>query len=216
MFAALAAFETRVQIRQSGFRIGLLLVAGAPLVALLVERGRYAPACYGYAYLASVALRLGLGVAEQQQSGFALLMSNFASAPRRMAAALTGLLMRELLVLVPAFVLAVLVWGDLRTGAWYALEFSLITCLLLPLATAIELWTGMRAPGAVAMLAAFLLLFVGMRFSDPITALAYVGITQAAGNFAALGRLAATGAAGVLLTLALCWSWALARREVRA
>ena len=216
MFTALATFETCVQLRQRGYRMGVLLLVAAPLIALLIERGRYASAFYGYAYLASVALRLRLGVAEHRQSGFDLLMSNFVSARQRMAAALASLLMREVLVLIPALILGILAWGDLRTGAWYALEFTLVTCLLLPLATATELWTGMRAPGAVALLIAALLMLVGMGFSDPIAVLEFLGISQSAGNFVALRRLGGIGGLGVLLTLVLCLLRTLARGEMPA
>ena len=215
MFAALAAFETRVQLRNPAYRIGLLVLVFAPLAALLIERGRYAPAFFGYGYIASVALRLYLGVAEARQSGLDLLLSNFASAQRRMAARLAALLVRETVIFLAALLLAALVWGNVRIGAWYALEFTLVACLLLPLATAVELSTNMRSPGPLAILIAFVLSMAAAQYSDPASVLQWLGITQSAGSFAHLSRLSLCAALGVLLTLIMCWLWTLARRERR-
>jgi hypothetical protein len=215
VFAALAAFETRVQLRNPAYRIGLLVLVFAPLAALLIERGRYAPAFFGYAYIASVALRLYLGVAEARQSGLDLLLSNFASAQRRMAARLAALLVRETVIFLAALLLAALVWGNVRIGAWYALEFTLVACLLLPLATAVELSTNMRSPGPLAILIAFVLSMAAAQYSDPASVLQWLGITQSAGSFAHLSRLSLCAALGVLLTLIMCWLWTLARRERR-
>jgi hypothetical protein len=215
VFAALAAFETRVQLRNPAYRIGLLVLVFAPLAALLIERGRYAPAFFGYGYIASVALRLYLGVAEARQSGLDLLLSNFASAQRRMAARLAALLVRETVIFLAALLLAALVWGNVRIGAWYALEFTLVACLLLPLATAVELSTNMRSPGPLAILIAFVLSMAAAQYSDPASVLQWLGITQSAGSFAHLSRLSLCAALGVLLTLIMCWLWTLARRERR-
>lgn len=215
MFAALAAFETRAQLRNPAYRIGLLILVCAPLAALLIERGRYAPAFFGYGYLASLALRLYFGVAEARQSGQDLLLSNFASARGRMAAYLAALLVRETVIFWAALLMAALVWGDVRIGAWYALEFTLVACLLLPLAAAVELLTNMRSPGALAILIAFVLSMAATQYSDSASVLQWLGITQSAGSFGRLGRLLLCAASGVLLTLVICWLSTLARREWR-
>jgi hypothetical protein len=187
-----------------------------PIAALLIERGRYAAGIFGYCYIASVALRLSLGVAEDRQTGQDLLMSNFASAWQRMSAKLTALLLRELLVFVLAAVVAALVWGSLRTGAWYLLQFTFVACLLLPIVAAVELSTGVRTPGAVAVLVAFVALLLTVQSSSVRTVFAWIGLTQSAGSFAALQRLSLNSLAAVMLTILSCWLWTLARRDTRA
>lgn len=216
MLRALAAFEMHVQLRRSPFRIALLLLTLAPLGGLLFQHGRYATALFGYAYLASLALRLTIGMAEDQQSGHGLLMSNFASVTQRLGAKLAGLLVRELVIFLVALLSAALAWGNFLTGLWFTVEFTLLMCLLLPIAAAAELLAGIRAPGAMAILVAGVLVLVGMQNSDPIAVLTWLGIPQSSGSFAALRRLSVHGLAGVAIMLFICWLWALARREMRA
>jgi hypothetical protein len=154
-------------------------------------------------------------MAEDLQTGHDRLMSNFVSARQRMGAKLAALLVRESLLFVVAAVAAAVAWGNLTAGLWYTLEFTLIACLLLPIAAAIELTTRMRMPGALAILIAFVLMLVAVQASDPLTVFSRLGISQAAGSLAALDRLFALALAAVILTLSICGGWALARRELR-
>ena len=216
MFTALAVFETRAQLRRSAWRIGLLVLVAAPLAALLFERGRYATGIFGYAYFTSLALRMNLGMAEDRQTGHDLLMSNFASAQQRIIAKLSALLVREAVVFGLAAAVAIPAWGNLRSGLWYTLEFTLVAWLLLPIAVVVELATGMRTPGAVAILIAFVVTLLAVQNSSAVEFFRSIGVTQSVGSWAALGRLFATAAVAILLTLVFCSIWALARRETRA
>jgi hypothetical protein len=216
MTSALLAFETRVQLRRASFRFALVLLIAPALSGLLIQNGRYASLLFGYGYLASLALRLRLGMAEDLQSGQDLLMSNFAPANRRIAVKLGTLAIREVLVLVLAFVVATIVWRSARLGLWYSLEFALIACVLLPLAAAAELITGTKAPGAVALLVAGAAALLAMQQTDPVRVLGWVGIPSSAGSWPQLARLATRGLAGIVMLCACAAGWVLARGETRA
>jgi hypothetical protein len=216
MVGALALFEMRVHLRRSATLIALGMLIVVPLLTLWLGGAREASAVFGYGYLLSLAFRLTLGMAEDRQSGQDDLMANFAAPQQRITAKLVALLVRELALAVTVAAMAMLVWQDARLGLWYAVEFTLVALLVVPLAAALELTLGLRAPGAVALLVGAAAILTAARFSDAIHVLTWIGLPQSAGAFAALGRLAWLALCASAVTLLIAWLWVLARREARA
>lgn len=216
MLRALTNFETRVHFRRGAFIVALGIPVVAPLLTLALGGTRAATGVFGYSYLLSLAFRMTLGIAEDRQSGQDDLMANFAAPHARIFAKLTALLMRELIVFATITVVAMVVWQDVGLGVWYAVEFTLVALLVLPLAVGIELATGLRAPGAVALLVAVAAFLTAARSSDPVRVLMWIGLPQSAGSYSALSRLGWLALCACACTLVFAWLWVLARREPRA
>lgn len=210
----LALFELRVQLRRASYRAALLVLM-VPTTAAALLAPASAGSCFGYAYLISLAFRLNIATAEERQSGQALLMSNFAPAGARMLAKLAGLLARETLFLLATLLLASLAWRSIPVGCWYAVEFTLVACLVLPFAVIAELLTGMRAAGALALLLAAAAVAIAMHYSDPASVLLWVGMPQLRGAFSAFDRMAVVAGACVLISLMACGMWVLASPDTR-
>ena len=216
MVPALIRFESLVQLRRPSFWLACVLLVVPTIIFLLVERGRYITAMLGYAYFASLSLRLTIGLAEDRQVGHDLLMSNFATQPQRLAAKFTAFLVRELLFFILTAILATVAWGNLRMGLWYAVLFSLFAFILLPLAIAVEYVTNVRIPGAVALIITFAVLLASFQGSDPKTVFGWIGIPESVGAFSALGPLSLRAAVALALTLALSITRVLASQDARA
>lgn len=216
MLPALIRFESLVQLRRPSFWLACVLLVVPTLIFFLVERGRYVTGMLGYAFFASLSLRLTLGLAEDRQVGHELLMSNFAPQSQRLAAKFTAFLVRELLLFILTAILAIMASGSLRMGLWYATMFALFVFILLPLAVAIEFVTNVRIPGAVALIITFAVLLASMQGSDSRTVFGWLGIPESFGAFATLGPLALRAAVALALTLALTITRVLAGHEARA
>lgn len=213
---ALTWFETRVQFRRSAFWIGAVLLVVPTIIFLIAHRGRFATGMLGYAFFASLSLRMTLGLAEDRQAGHELLMSNFATPAERLAARFAAFLLREIAFFTLVWMLAAVATGSVKMGLWYAALFQLIALLLLPLAVAIEFMTDIRIPGALALIMALAVFIAAVQVSDSITVLRWLGLPRATGSWSALGPLSLRGAAAVLLTLVLCVVRVLASKEARA
>ena len=109
---ALTWFETRVQFRRSAFWIGAVLLVVPTIIFLIAHRGRFATGMLGYAFFASLSLRMTLGLAEDRQAGHELLMSNFATPAERLAARFAAFLLREIAFFTLVWMLAAVATGS--------------------------------------------------------------------------------------------------------
>ena len=213
---ALTSFETRVQLRRSAFWIGVVLLVLPTVIFLIAHRGRFATGMLGYAFFASLSLRMTLGLAEDRQAGHELLMSNFATPTERLIARFAALMVRETAFFALVWILAAVAAGSVKLGLWYAVLFQLIALLLLPLAVVIEFTTSIRIPGALALLIAFAAFVAAVQISDSITVSRWIGLPTASGSWSALGPLALRATGALSLTVVLCVVRVLASKEARA
>ena len=213
---ALTAFETRVQFRRSAFWIGALLLVLPTLIFLIANRGRFATGMLGYAFFASLSLRMTLGLAEDRQTGHELLMANFATPTERLVSRFAALLLREIAFFALVWILAAIASDSVQLGLWYAVLFQLIALLLLPLAVAIEFIADIRIPGALALIIAVAVFIAAAQVSDSVTVFRWMGLPNVTGSWSALGPLLLRAGAALSLTLVLCVARVLATKEARA
>lgn len=213
---SLLRFEVTTQLRQREHVGAVIAFLSVATLGQVIRHGTQVSSFFGYAYILSLAFRLGIGLGADRHARHDTLMANFFGPGPRLATKLAALAAREAVFAMLAFLVGLVLWGHAQPALWYVLLFSLVAGLVYPLALLFEMVSAVRAPGSFALVLAFLLLVLFARLLGTRELLELLGLSVSPGSFATLRRLAlwsfTIGGGGTIL---LCAAWLTLNQERR-
>lgn len=205
----IASFELRRRLRAGATVIGVvgfvvLLAVGHYLHWRALPPRPASARLFGYGYILAVIAAFHLGISDDRIRGMdRFLIGNLITPARYVAGKLLGSVIFLAGLGVFTFVVALaLSLGDISYAAWYAISFTLVTWLFLPVMLVVELLMETRHGGAVVLVLFFAAVATLTPFYGSLTVGGWLGLQLEHLDFGTLVPLLVRAPiAGVLLVI---------------